>query len=177
MPAFLISCVGESGRPNAVAVSWLTPVSMDPPLLGLSLNPKHHSSRLIRENPVFVVNVMEYEAAPDVLFCGRRSGTYVDKFAETDLSLVPSRVVSAPSIAEAVAHVECELEDEYRLGGQALLVGRVVSASAAPGVLGEEWRDLEAARPLFYVGGDLFWSGGGEVCKPILREPQGEAEQ
>lgn len=173
MPAFLVSCAGDSGGANAVAISWLTPVSVEPPLLVLSLNPQRHSYQLIQQNPAFVINVMDYQAAPEVLFCGRCSGRDVDKFAETGLSLEPSRVISVPGIAQAVAHVECELETEYRMGSQALLVGRVVSASVAEGVLAGEWRDLAAVQPLFYIGGDLFSTGGEETCEPRIRLIQG----
>jgi hypothetical protein len=42
MPAFLVTCAGADGRPNAVAIAWLTPVSINPvtapPLLHLDGN-------------------------------------------------------------------------------------------------------------------------------------------
>jgi hypothetical protein len=42
-----------------------------------------------------VVNVMAYRQAPEVLFCGRRSGRDLDKFAAAGLTAVPAEKVAA----------------------------------------------------------------------------------
>lgn len=166
MPAFLITCAGKDGTPNSIAIAWLTPASINPPLLAFAIRSQRYSYELLQENPAFVVNVMAYERAVEVLFCGRCSGRDVDKFATANLTPVPAQVVNAPAIAEALAHVECEVEAEYPAGDHVLVVGRVLAASVKEGVLIEGRRDLVAAPPLFHLGGRRFTTTSGEVSEP-----------
>jgi flavin reductase (DIM6/NTAB) family NADH-FMN oxidoreductase RutF len=167
MPAFLITCAGKDGRSNAIAIAWLTPVSVNPPLLAFAIRPQRHSYELLQENPAFVVNVMGYEQAVDVLFCGRYTGRNVDKFAMANLTPVDAGAVDAPAIAEALAHVECEIEAEYEAGDHVIVVGRVVAASAnAEALTDNAYRDLAAAPPLLHLGGDRFTTTSGEISEP-----------
>jgi len=166
MPAFLITCAGEDAQPNAIAIAWLTPVSVDPPLLAFAIHPRRYSYQLLKENLAFVVNVMAYDQAPEVLFCGRCSGRDVDKFAEADLTAVSARSVDAPAIAEALAHVECDVEAKHVVGDHVMIVGHVRAVSAEQGVLADGWRDLSGAQPLFHAGGDRFTTSTGETVEP-----------
>jgi flavin reductase (DIM6/NTAB) family NADH-FMN oxidoreductase RutF len=166
LPAFLVTCAGKDGRPNAAAIAWLTPVSINPSLLAFAIRPQRYSYELLRKNPAFVVNVMGYQHAVEVLFCGRCSGRDVDKFATARLTSLPAQAVNAPAIGEALAHVECEVEAEYPAGDHVIIVGRVVAASAEEGALAGDWRDLVAAPPLFYLGGNRFTTASGEVSEP-----------
>lgn len=166
MPAVLITCAGDDGRANAIAIAWIMPVSMSPPLVAFAIHPRRYSYQLLQENPAFVVNVMTHDQASQVLFCGRCSGRDVDKFAEADLTAAQGVSVDAPVIDEALAHVECEVEAEHAAGDHVIVVGRVRAVAAAEGMLVEGWRDLAAAAPLFHVGGDRFTTSSGEVTRP-----------
>jgi flavin reductase (DIM6/NTAB) family NADH-FMN oxidoreductase RutF len=166
MPAFLITCADLSGRPNCVSIAWLTPVSIDPPLLAFAIRPQRYSYELLQENPAFVVNVMTYERAVEVLFCGRCSGRDVDKFATANLTPVPAQMVDVPAIAEAIAHVECKVAAEYPAGDHILVVGEVMAAAAIEGILEEGRRDLRASPPLFHLGGRRFTTTSGEISEP-----------
>lgn len=168
MPAFLVSCAGKDRRPNAIAIAWLTPVSINPPLLAFAIRPQRYSYDLLQENPAFVVNVMAYAQAVEVLFCGRCSGRDVNKFATASLTPLPAQIVDAPVIAEALAHVECEVEAEHPAGDHVIVVGRVLAASAGEDVLVEDKRDLIAGPPLFHLGGDCFTTSSGEVSEPDI---------
>jgi flavin reductase (DIM6/NTAB) family NADH-FMN oxidoreductase RutF len=166
MPAFLVTCAGEEAGPNAIAIAWLMPVSGSPPLVAFAVRSRRHSYQLLQESAAFVVNVMSYDQAPEVLFCGRCSGRDVDKFAESDLTAVPARSVDAPAIVEARAHIECEVEAEHAAGDHVIVVGRVRAVSADEGVLVDDWRDLDGAPPLFHLGGDRFTTSSGEIVVP-----------
>jgi flavin reductase (DIM6/NTAB) family NADH-FMN oxidoreductase RutF len=170
MPAFLVTCAGQDAQPNAIAIAWLMPVSINPPLLAFAIRKGRYSYQLLQENAAFVVNVMAWAQAPQVLFCGRRSGRDVDKFAATDLTTVPAETVKAPAIAEALAHVECTKEAEHPAGDHIIIVGRVSAVSTQPGVLVDGWRDLIAAPPLFHLGGDRFTTSSGKVVEPDVRD-------
>lgn len=156
MPAFLITCVGDDDRPNAIAIAWLMPVSIDPPLLAFAIHPRRYSYQLLQQDHAFVVNVMTYDRAPEVLFCGRCSGRDVDKFAEGALTAVDAASVDAPAIAEALAHVECDVYAKHEAGDHVIVVGRVRAVSTEEGALVDGWRDLAVAAPLLHLGGARF---------------------
>jgi flavin reductase (DIM6/NTAB) family NADH-FMN oxidoreductase RutF len=170
LPAFLVTCVGHEPQPNAIAIAWLMPVSMNPPLLAFAVREGRYSYQLLRENPAFVVNVMAYGQAPEVLLCGRRSGRDLDKFAAAGLTAVPAETVEAPAIAEALAHIECEVQAEHPAGDHIIIVGQVRAVFAQPGTLVEGWRDLVAVPPLLHLGGNRFTTSSGEVIEPNVRE-------
>ena len=166
MPAFLITCAGQDGKPNAIAIAWLTPVSISPPLLALAVHPRRYSYQLLQENPAFVVNVMAYDQAREVLYCGRCSGRDIDKLEECDLTAVRARSVDAPAIAEALAHIECDVEVEHIAGDHVLVVGRVRAVSAQTGVLADGFRDLTGAPPFLHLGGDRSTTSSGDYAEP-----------
>ncbi len=166
LPAFLITCAGKDGQPNPIAIAWLMPVSINPPLLTFAIRPQRYSYELLEENSAFVVNVMAYEQAVEVLFCGRCSGRNVDKFVTANLTSVSAQAVSVPAIAEALAHIECEVEAEYPAGDHIIVVGKVVAVSAQAETLVKGQRALVAVAPLLHIGGDRFTTSSSEISQP-----------
>jgi flavin reductase (DIM6/NTAB) family NADH-FMN oxidoreductase RutF len=153
----LVTCCGAEGEPNIIAIAWLTPVSVRPPLVGMSIHPSRHSYGLIHATGEFVVNVAPYELAQQVLFCGRRSGRKVDKFTATGLTPGRARHVRPPIIEECVAHLECRVQQDIEAGDHRLLIAQVLDAYARPGVLGEDGLyHLGRVRPLLHLGRDRF---------------------
>ena len=84
--ATLVSCQGASGSPNALAIAWIMPVSMNPPMLVFATRKERHSYTLLEQTKEFVVNIAGWDLAGPVLYCGRKSGKDVDKFKATGLS-------------------------------------------------------------------------------------------
>ncbi len=169
-PTFLVTCVGEDGKANAITIAWLIPVSVRPPLLTLAVRPERHSHRLIVESEEFVVNVLPYERAREALFCGRRSGRDVDKIAVLELATGPGRVVKAPILPEiGIAFLECRLRQRVEAGDHDLFIAEVVAAYARPDFSEDGLRDLRAAPPLLHVGGNRFTTTSGETIEPSLR--------
>ena len=162
MPTFLITVAGKDGQANPIAIDWLTPISDKPPLLAFAIAPERHSYGMLCENPAFVVNVMACDWAAEVMICGRRTGKNKDKWAAAGLSPESAQVVNVPVIAEALAHVECQVEAEYPGGDHVLVVGRVVAVAADRGVLVDGLRDLVAAPPILHVGAGRLTTSMGE---------------
>ncbi|MEW5872785.1 MAG: flavin reductase family protein [Chloroflexota bacterium] len=156
---FLVTCCGEDGRANIVTIAWLTPVSLKPPLLCMSLRPERFSYGLIKATNEFVVNVPSFELGRQSLYCGRISGAEVDKFAATGLTPAPAQHVRPPVIAECLAFLECRLVEDIEAGDHHIMLGEVLAAYAQQGILEQSGLyDLERAHPLLHVGGDRFTS-------------------
>lgn len=165
----LVTCCDTEGKPNIITIAWLIPVSVNPPLAGMSIGPSRFSYGLIRETGEFVINVAPYDIASKVLFCGRRSGREVDKFSETGLTPKEAQSVRPPIIEECVAHLECRVVQDIEAGDHHIVVGEVLAAYANRGILEENglYR-LNQVQPLFHLGKNWFTSTRSEGEKLSL---------
>jgi flavin reductase (DIM6/NTAB) family NADH-FMN oxidoreductase RutF len=134
-------------------------------MVAISISPKRYSYRIIEKSGEFVVNVPTMKLAKKSLFCGRTSGTKVDKFKETKLTPMPAKKVKPPLIKECVAHLECKLVQKITTGDHTLFVGEVLAAYVNKGVFIETFNS-EKVKPLFHMGGDDFVTISPEVVTP-----------
>jgi len=114
--ATLVTCKSKDEKTNVMAVAWIIPVNVNPPMVAMSIRPERHPHDLILETKEFVVNIPTFDMAEKVLFCGRTTGEKSNKFKETQLTPKKARKVSPPIIKECVAHLECKLKRTIRTG-------------------------------------------------------------
>jgi len=163
----LVSCVDEAGKANVITLAWSMPVSINPPVVAISVAPKRYSHQLIEKTKEFVVNVPTMDIVRETLFCGRRSGKTYDKFKETGLTPLPAKMIQTPIIKECVAHLECRLQQQITIGDHTLFIGRVLTAYADDGVFDEKF-DLKKVKPVYHMGGDDFATLVPEIVSPHL---------
>ncbi len=167
--ALLVSCCDDEGRPNIIAIAWLIPVSVRPPLVGMSIGPARHSYALIKATGEFVINVAPYDIAEQVLTCGRVSGRSADKFAITGLTAGQAMHVRPPIIEECTAHVECRVVQDIEAGDHHFVIAEVLAAYTQPETLDDDGLyDLSRIRPLLHLGRNSFTSTLTESIEPPL---------
>lgn len=165
----LVTCCDAEGQANIIAIAWIIPVSVRPPLVGMSIGPTRYSYGLIRATGEFVVNVAPYEIARQVLFCGRRSGRDVDKFAATGLTAGAAQKVHPPIIKECIAHLECRLVQDVETGDHRFVVAEVLAAYAQAGVLDDKGLySLGQVHPLLHLGRNRFTRPLARSVEPLL---------
>lgn len=111
---------------NAMTASWVTQLSMEPVLVGVSVDNGAVTRRLIADGGSFTVNL--WDAADTKVF------VKFSKPAQDDGSTLNGRAVraaatGAPVFDEAVAWVDCEVRHAFDLGTHTLFVGEVVDAA------------------------------------------------
>ncbi|MBD3210775.1 flavin reductase family protein [Candidatus Micrarchaeota archaeon] len=111
-------------KENIMAASWTFPLSMDPPLFGVSVAEKRYSHDLIKKGNGFGINLPNPRLEEAVVICGTKSGRDTDKFAEAGFSRDEGKRV--PLIKECPVSIECELVDEIKTGNHTLFVGRAI---------------------------------------------------
>ena len=163
----LVSCVDKAGKTNVITLAWSMPVSINPPIVAISIAPKRYSHQLIEKTREFVVNVPTMDIVRETLFCGRRSGKTYDKFKETRLTPLPAKMVQPPIIKECVAHLECKLHQQITVGDHTLFIGRVLTAYVDDGVFDNKF-DLKKVKPIYHMGGDDFVTLVPEIVSPRL---------
>jgi len=125
--------VGDGERDNLFAVTWNMPVRKDPPRMALLSGKRHHSYPFIERTGQFGVNVPDAGLVDAVLGSGSVSGrNVVDKFGLLGLTRQAPERIQAPLVAEAVASLECEVEQIVDLETSGLIIARIVAASADP---------------------------------------------
>jgi len=155
MQAVLVTCKDKE-KTNIVTVAWHTPISLDPPLYGISLSSKRYSFELIRRSKEFAVNFAPFEILEIVHYCGTHSGRSVDKVKETRLTLIPAKRIKTPLLKECYAHLECKLKDTIELGDHFLVVGEVVSTVINRECFKEHILKIEDIKPVYYLGGNMY---------------------
>jgi len=161
----LVTCVDKTGKANIITLAWTMPVSVNPPLIVMSIAPKRLSHRMIKKTGEFVINVPTMKIVRKTLFCGRISGVECDKFKEAPLTAAPARKVRSPIIKECIAHLECKLVQTIPTGDHTLFVGEIVAAYVKKGVFNKIF-DVKKVKPIFHMGGDSFVTIFPKVVTP-----------
>ena len=128
VPVVMVSC-GDMEKPNIITVAWTGTVNSEPPMVYISVRKSRYSHDIIKDSGQFVINLTNEKLAKATDFCGVRSGRDLDKFKETGLTAVPSKVVSCPSILEAPANLECEVTEIHEYPSHDMFVAKVVSVT------------------------------------------------
>mgnify|MGYP006285938457 CR=1 FL=1 len=152
-PRFTVLLSAGREDPNVMTASWSTPLSIDPPLVGVVVAPERHTHGLVEEDGAFGVNVPDHDLVEESYFVGRNSGADVDKFAETGLTTFAGEETGTPLIEECAAALECSLEKTLETGDHEVLVGRVEATYAHDDAVEDDWLATDRA---------LFWGNAGE---------------
>ena len=142
--------VSHRSRSNAFTAAWLTQVSFDPLLLGLSVNPENYSYGLLRQSRIFTVSILKQGQLDLGRYFGCRSGRDGDKLAGQRWR--PGRL-GAPLLLDAAAYLECEVTGTAPAGDHELVLGRVVGGEVldptAKPLLYAETGDLDGSSDLY----------------------------
>ena len=129
----VISTRTEDGDHGMTANAFMS-VSLDPPLITISLDHKSRMREKVRASGRYAVNILSHEMEGLAMhFAGRHDPAHADPFIERDgLPVVPG--ASTVFLTEVVQEVEA--------GDHTLFIGRVTEIE----------RDL-SAKPLLFCGG------------------------
>ena len=160
VPAVMVSCQREGGKPNIITVAWAGTICSDPAMLSISVRKNRYSYDIIKETKEFVVNLTKKQLCRATDYCGVRSGRDVDKFQEMHLTPQPSEKVKAPGIAESPVNIECRVTQVLELGTHDMFLAEVVAVRVDDDYMDEKGRfDLNAADLVTYSHGEYFTLG------------------
>ncbi|MEM3401758.1 MAG: flavin reductase family protein [Candidatus Hadarchaeales archaeon] len=153
----LVSSLDPStGKPNVLPVAWATPLSAEPPLVGVLLTKERYSHSLIEKSGEFVINIPTMELLEKIKKCGSTSGRSIEKFKEFGLTPRPASKIRTPLVEECIAHLECKLVKIVETGDHMLFIGEIVAASADEGIFENEMMNMGRAKLVYHIGGDDY---------------------
>jgi 3-hydroxy-9,10-secoandrosta-1,3,5(10)-triene-9,17-dione monooxygenase reductase component len=108
------------GRRFGITVGSLVSLSLDPPLIGISIGRDTQAHELFREAGGFAISVL----AGDQAAVAQHFARSVPPIAQWE-GIAAREGERGPLLADALAWLECALGDEHAAGDHTLFVGRV----------------------------------------------------
>lgn len=115
----VIATGAPDGEPAGFAAQSFVSLSLDPPLIAICPGKGSTSWPKLRAAGAFCVNMLH---ASQVDVCNHFAQSGGDKFAGLDWH---PGATGAPILADALAYVECTLENEVEAGDHTIAIGRV----------------------------------------------------
>ena len=134
-----------NNKDNIITLDWHTPLSFEPMLYAIAVGKSRFSLNLIKNSKVFAVNFMPYSKKEEVLFCGRHSGQFKNKFKEAKLEKEECQTIDCPAIKDSCNYLECEVINEIKMGDHILFIGKVA-----------KFKNNKNTKRLFHISGDNF---------------------
>ncbi len=156
-PVALIS-TSWHGAQNVMPCAFITPLSIDPPLIGVAVHPGRHTHDMIRFSEEFAINIPTRALLHHVQYLGSVTGSELNKLELTRLPTFRARRIDAPLLEGCVGWIECGVHDAYRVGDHTLFVGKVVAAQAEKDAFDDGLWLLgdPDERPLHYLGVNAY---------------------
>lgn len=163
-PIGWISTLGKDGVPNLSPFSYFNAVSAHPPMVMFAANGSHaeggskDSLQNVRDTGEFVVNICSEELAAQMNDSSTAAPRSIDEFNVAGLTKAPSRIVKAPRVAEAPAHLECRLIKIVELPPSSTgeqnntVIGRVVAVHVRDEFITDGRVDTVKMRPVGRLG-------------------------
>jgi len=158
-PIGWISTRSQSGVVNLAPYSFFNMIDDDPPLVLFSSGGPKDSATFAEESGEFVANFVSEPLAAKMNATAVAAPRGTSEFDYANLTPVPSRLVAAPRVGEAVAALECKVTQVFTprtLPGtessSIVVVGQVVGVYIDESILREGRVDLEQARPVARLG-------------------------
>jgi flavin reductase (DIM6/NTAB) family NADH-FMN oxidoreductase RutF len=120
----------DGGKPHGMTVSSFTSLSLDPPLVMISLENMARTHRMVTESGAFAVSILD-EAQEDLAdrFAGRIPDGE-DRFAGVRYETART---GSPLPEGVLAYIDCEVVSSQAAGTHTVFVGRVVASGVRPG--------------------------------------------
>lgn len=130
-PIALVTTVGPNGLVNAAPFSFFNLMGGDPPAVAISITLRDagvqkDSLSNIEMAGEFVINLVSEALAPVMTICAIDFPPGVSEPTEAGLTLLPSVKVAAPRLAESPVQLECRLYQVIEMGGNRIVLGKVV---------------------------------------------------
>lgn len=122
------TCDGE--QPIGVTVNAFASVSLDPPLVMVSIDKRSHLHDIVKQSGFFAANILgAHQQEVSRRFAGQ-TGDRDERFRQTPYH---AGVTGAPLLDDAIAHVECRVVAVYPGGDHSLFLGQVEGLGATTG--------------------------------------------
>jgi len=171
-PIGWISTISAAGARNIAPYSYFNLMGSDPPYVAFGSTGVKDSLANLREVPEFVANIVSMHVLEKMNFTATDFPPEEDEFEWARLTPAPSAKVRPFRVAEAKAHLECEVAQVVSDRNTHIVLGRVVHAHVDPGVWREGRVDPRLLDPVCRLSGSGYAALGDLVslARPAWNE-------
>ena len=142
---------GTLESPNALTIAWSCPLSVTPPLIGISITKKRYSYEIIQQYEEFVINIPNFSQIEESHFIGSISGREEpQKIKKAGFTLEASTKLKTPRIKECQINLECKLDRIISTGDHDLFIGKVVYITINREIMDKWAFNLRKFQPLYW---------------------------
>ncbi len=142
---------GTLEKPSALTIAWSTPLSVSPPLVGVSITDKRYSYSIIKQSKEFVVNVPNMFQIKQTHYIGTVSTRdFPEKISQVGFTLECSKKIKAPQIKECQINLECKLIEITPTGDHDLFIGEIIHGDVDSDILDDWAFDLRKFKPIYW---------------------------
>jgi flavin reductase (DIM6/NTAB) family NADH-FMN oxidoreductase RutF len=177
-PIGWISTRGRGGALNLAPYSFFNAFNYTPPIIGFSSTSAKDSLRNAQETGEFVWNLSTRALAEQMNATCASVPYGTDEFALAGLTPIPSRLVSAPRVAESPVHFECKVTEIVQLKSHTgqlaqawLVLGEVVAVHISRHLLQDGVFDTFGAGIILRAGGPTGYAEIGPDSRFDMRRP------
>ncbi|MFC2011384.1 flavin reductase family protein [Chloroflexota bacterium] len=158
-PAVVVGAL-VNGRPNYITLGSYGGMSIDPPIIYISVNKDHYTNAGIKENGYFSVNIPSKNLVKETDYVGIVSGRDVDK--SSVFSAFYGSLDKAPMIEECPVNILCKLVDTIDLAKNEVYIGEIVETYVGKEYIVDGKPDVNMMNLILLAGGKYC-----ELGKPI----------
>ncbi len=155
-PTVCVSTIDPQGNSNIAPYSFVSPLSFDPPLIGIAAAETRDTTANCRDTGEFVVVPVTGDWAEKGVKTEISLPREESEFKEVGLTEQKSKKVKSPGVKEALINIECEFHEEFEVGDHVLLVGKVIFIAADEEAIKNGRMNLESVGSLAHVKGEEF---------------------
>ena len=159
MPVVIVGA-HVKGKPNHMAISWVSRLSSKPPLIGV-VSSAHYTTEGIKENKEFSICVPSIEMLKVTDYVGTVSGADEDKSKIFDCCY--GELKHAPMIKQCPVSVECKLIQTVKLPKAELFIGEIIGAYGDEKYMTDGKPDIKKMRPFTLTMPDNNYCAVGEL--------------
>jgi len=140
-----------NGKENYITLGQCSGLSMNPPMMYISINKAHYTNDGIKENGYFSVNIPSDGVVQKMDYVGLVSGRDTDK--SSVFTPFYGEDEKAPMIEECPVNILCKLINTVDLPNNEVFIGEIVETYVGKEFIIDEKPDLKKINPLLLAGG------------------------
>ncbi len=178
-PIGWISTISASGVRNLAPYSYFNLMGSDPFYVAFASHTEKDTLSNLRHVPQFVANIVTMHVLEQMNFTSADFPREEDEFAWAGLTAVPSSRVCPPRVAEAKAHLECEVVQVVDDGDTHIVLGRIAHVHVDPSVWKDGRVDPTLLDPVCRLSGSAYARLGDMIRlpRPTWKDVQGTVGQ
>ncbi|NHJ01479.1 MAG: flavin reductase family protein [Candidatus Heimdallarchaeota archaeon] len=142
---------GTIKKPSGLTIAWSMPLSVDPPLVGVSITRKRYSYSVIEQYKEYVINIPNSSQVKEAHYIGTVSTRDTpQKIKDIGFTLEKSKMVEAPRIKECQINLECKLIEIKATGDHDLFIGEVIDIAIDPTITDNWAFNLAKFQPIYW---------------------------